>query len=76
MEGLLCESMPHVELYMSSVTCFHCVCINREEQLVSLQSGEEYDVLVIGGGATGVGVALDATTRGTYVHVHSRVRVE
>ena len=37
---------------------------HREEQLTLLQSGEEYDVLVIGGGATGVGVALDASTRG------------
>jgi glycerol-3-phosphate dehydrogenase len=36
----------------------------RSEQLTSLQSNEEYDVLVIGGGATGVGVALDAVTRG------------
>ena len=43
-----------------------CVYTYREEQLTLLQSGEEYDVLVIGGGATGVGVALDASTRGTY----------
>lgn len=36
----------------------------RTEQIQVLQSGEEYDVLVIGGGATGSGVALDAITRG------------
>lgn len=36
----------------------------RAEQLVQLQSGEEYDVLIIGGGATGAGCALDACTRG------------
>lgn len=36
----------------------------RSEQLVALQSGEEYDVLIIGGGATGAGCALDACTRG------------
>lgn len=36
----------------------------RADQLVSLQSGEEYDVLIIGGGATGAGCALDACTRG------------
>ncbi|NXR47702.1 GPDM protein, partial [Hippolais icterina] len=36
----------------------------REEQLLALQSGEEFDVLVIGGGATGCGCALDAATRG------------
>ncbi|XP_077296274.1 glycerophosphate oxidase 1 isoform X1 [Arctopsyche grandis] len=36
----------------------------RAEQIKSLQSGEIYDVLIIGGGATGAGCALDATTRG------------
>lgn len=36
----------------------------RSEQLTALQSGEEYDVLIIGGGATGAGCALDACTRG------------
>lgn len=36
----------------------------RAEQITSLQSGEEYDVLIIGGGATGAGCALDSCTRG------------
>jgi len=36
----------------------------RSEQILSLQSGEEYDVLIIGGGATGAGCALDSCTRG------------
>ncbi|CAD7089448.1 unnamed protein product [Hermetia illucens] len=36
----------------------------RSEQIQTLMSGEEYDVLVIGGGATGSGCALDAITRG------------
>ncbi|XP_059486047.1 glycerol-3-phosphate dehydrogenase, mitochondrial-like [Neocloeon triangulifer] len=35
----------------------------RAEQLESLKT-EEFDVLVIGGGATGAGCALDATSRG------------
>ena len=39
---------------------------HREEQLLALQS-EEYDVLVIGGGATGCGVALDSVLRGVWV---------
>lgn len=30
----------------------------------ALQSGEQYDVLIIGGGATGAGCALDSVTRG------------
>lgn len=32
----------------------------RSESVNALQSGEEYDVLIIGGGATGAGCALDA----------------
>jgi alkyl hydroperoxide reductase subunit AhpF len=35
----------------------------RAEQIESLEK-EQFDVLVIGGGATGTGCALDATTRG------------
>ena len=35
--------------------------------LLQLKSGEEFDVLVIGGGATGAGAALDAQTRGLKV---------
>lgn len=36
---------------------------SREEQIKSLQT-EQFDVLIVGGGATGAGCALDATTRG------------
>lgn len=35
----------------------------REEQLGTLQNTPEFDVLVVGGGATGAGCALDAVTR-------------
>jgi len=38
--------------------------MNRQKLLSELQKGETYDVLVIGGGATGLGVALDAISRG------------
>lgn len=48
----------------------------RREQLAGLrrsaQPGAEYDLLVIGGGATGAGVALDAVTRGLRVAVVER----
>lgn len=37
---------------------------SRASQLKALQETPEFDVLVIGGGATGAGVALDAVTRG------------
>ena len=30
----------------------------------TLKNNEEYDVLIVGGGATGAGCALDACTRG------------
>lgn len=36
---------------------------SRQAQLSALRSTEEFDVLVIGGGATGAGCALDAVTR-------------
>ncbi|XP_078259988.1 glycerol-3-phosphate dehydrogenase, mitochondrial [Rhinoraja longicauda] len=36
----------------------------RETQLYTLQTTKEFDVLIIGGGATGCGCALDAVTRG------------
>ena len=36
----------------------------RGQQLSSLEQ-YEFDILVIGGGATGCGVALDAVSRGT-----------
>ena len=39
----------------------------REQQLQSLKTTHEFDVLIIGGGATGCGVALDSVSRGKYV---------
>lgn len=40
---------------------------SRFEQISDLKRGEEYDVLIIGGGATGSGAALDAASRGLKV---------
>lgn len=37
---------------------------SREAQILTLRNTPEFDVLVIGGGATGCGCALDAVTRG------------
>ncbi|KAI5923825.1 FAD dependent oxidoreductase-domain-containing protein [Camillea tinctor] len=49
---------------------------SRAEQIADLKKSnskeEEYDVLVIGAGATGAGVALDAVTRGLKVAVVER----
>ncbi|CAH8470849.1 unnamed protein product [Heterobilharzia americana] len=36
----------------------------RDEQLKRMASGETFDVLIIGGGATGSGIAVDAASRG------------
>ncbi len=49
----------------------------RDEQIAALKRStagkeEEYDVLVVGAGATGAGVALDAATRGLKVAVVER----
>jgi glycerol-3-phosphate dehydrogenase len=38
--------------------------MNRDEMLARLRETERWDVLVIGGGATGLGVAVDAAARG------------
>lgn len=42
----------------------HLPLPSRDAQLKNLRETPEFDVLVIGGGATGAGVALDAVTRG------------
>lgn len=41
--------------------------VRRSRELDSLASGEHVDVVVIGGGVTGAGVALDAASRGLSV---------
>ena len=45
---------------------------SRAEVLKRLANEEEYDVLVIGGGATGCGVAMDCATRGLRVALVER----
>ena len=44
----------------------------RTEHLEVLRSAAEFDILVVGGGATGAGVALDAATRGLKVALVER----
>ncbi|MEA5458266.1 FAD-dependent oxidoreductase [Arcicella sp. LKC2W] len=41
--------------------------MNRQEQLKKLQNTTEFDICIIGGGATGAGIALDAVMRGLKV---------
>jgi len=41
--------------------------VNRDALLEILKKGETFDLLVVGGGATGCGVALDAASRGLRV---------
>jgi glycerol-3-phosphate dehydrogenase len=46
--------------------------IERSQALAALSDEEEFDVVVVGGGITGVGVALDAATRGYSVALLER----
>ena len=41
--------------------------MSRTQHLEQLKSGRHFDLLIIGGGATGCGIALDAATRGLKV---------
>ncbi|KAI8341848.1 FAD dependent oxidoreductase-domain-containing protein [Chlamydoabsidia padenii] len=45
---------------------------SRDTMLNKLKAGEEYDLLIVGGGATGTGTALDAATRGLNVALVER----
>jgi glycerol-3-phosphate dehydrogenase len=45
---------------------------SRQEQLSALTAGGKFDVLVIGGGASGAGCALDAASRGLKVGLVER----
>lgn len=45
---------------------------SREEMIKRLKQKEEYDLLIVGGGATGAGVAVDAATRGLKVALVER----
>jgi hypothetical protein len=49
---------------------------SRAEQVATLQAGHTYDILIVGGGATGAGCALDATTRGKFkiFDIHTRYK--
>lgn len=49
---------------------------SRDEILESLMATPEFDVLVIGGGATGAGVALDAQSRGEKTYLYFNFKWE
>jgi len=46
--------------------------LDRQQALQRLKSGSRFDLLVVGGGATGLGVALDAASRGLSVALVER----
>jgi len=46
--------------------------LSRQESLQRLKQSRRFDLLVVGGGATGLGVALDAATRGLSVALVER----
>ena len=47
----------------------------RDEVMARLRSGEKFDLLVVGGGSTGAGAALDAAARGLKVRRHCKPRL-
>ena len=47
----------------------------RDEVMARLRSGEKFDLLVVGGGSTGAGAALDAAARGLKVRRHCNPRL-
>lgn len=62
---------------MFAFDCFHmkvrscindkrdvCRNMNREEAIQRVEQQQQWDLLVIGGGSTGLGIAVDAATRG------------
>ena len=51
----------------SAVTRTSLNARRRERELTALADGEQVDLLVVGGGVTGAGVALDAASRGLTV---------
>ncbi|MCF0253762.1 MAG: FAD-dependent oxidoreductase, partial [Duodenibacillus sp.] len=46
--------------------------IDRARSLAALRQGQKFDICVIGGGATGLGIALDAASRGFKVALIDR----
>ncbi len=48
------------------------IIMKRDDMLSRLRAGERFDLLVIGGGATGLGVAVDAALRGHSVALVER----
>lgn len=45
---------------------------SRSQMLESMKRGEEYDLVIVGGGATGSGCAVDAASRGLKVALVER----
>lgn len=39
-------------------------CLNRDQMIRTLKTTKEWDIAVVGGGATGLGIAVDAASRG------------
>ncbi|KAJ9653858.1 mitochondrial glycerol-3-phosphate dehydrogenase [Neophaeococcomyces mojaviensis] len=76
--GLVAESAetPIKQQVQNSWSRLKSATTDAEEKGKTLQqeqqAGEEYDLLVIGGGATGAGIALDAVTRGLKVALVER----
>ncbi|MBC7621693.1 MAG: FAD-dependent oxidoreductase, partial [Candidatus Saccharibacteria bacterium] len=59
---------PHPALFAeASLPARQVLLTQRGELIRSLADGSQYDIAIVGGGATGLGVALDAARRGLRV---------
>ncbi len=52
--------------FLGGVLEWHCLLLKREHIKKNLRN-DEYDLVIIGGGITGAGIALDASERGMKV---------
>ena len=51
--------MAYYAVFMTAASVF-----SRKNALVGAASGQPYDIVIVGGGATGLGAAVDAAARG------------
>src|SRR5690606_33527106 len=58
------NSQQHRPLSPCRAGTFPPIAMTRQDLLASLRSSDCLDLVVVGGGATGLGVALDAALRG------------
>ena len=62
--GALAVALKVLEISSSSKFLIFAISMNRQQLLRTLEHEREWDVIIVGGGATGLGAAVDSATRG------------